>query len=248
MAVGLASAAKRRLHETEAELTASRAAASNLEARLEREVRLRAGLQLTVDAGEAWGEHTRELEERCAGLEADVTGLHKVVAHLHRKCSSVQPGGGAGGARAAAFGVELSDGHSVLFFCFKFWQQLSRTPLDLNAPLTPPTPNPLLYNDHHQRQRHNKSGDGGGGGGGGEFDGFSFNNSLPPPLPPPPLPPPPPPPTVWGPIATATPPRPAIASAAAYYRRTGGAPVPPPPPSASKFAIAAHTTQQNQKT
>ena len=65
------------------ELTTCRATA-NLEAKLERERRLR-GLQLAVDAGEVWGEHTRELEERCAELEAEVAGLDKVISHLHRR-------------------------------------------------------------------------------------------------------------------------------------------------------------------
>ena len=64
--------------------------------------------------------------------------------------------GGRGWARAVEFGVDLSDSRSVLFFCFKFWQQLSCTPLDLDAPLTPLTPNPLLYPRHENEANDRK--------------------------------------------------------------------------------------------
>lgn len=230
---------QRRLRESEAAVVA-------LEAQLERERRLRADLQLAADADEVCREHSRALERRCAGLEADVENLDRVIAHLHRnlrrRCAEEKRGkrepleGAAeegvrqlsvhGTGRAAAFGLDTSDSGTVLFFCFKFWQQLSRMPLDVDAPLTPPTPNPLLI---RRGAGEHQTGSGG--------DAFAFFHSgdrqtttaacvvpssrdcrprakfaAPPPLPV----------RAIGPIATVTPPRvdtAAVSSAAAYYRQ-----------------------------
>jgi hypothetical protein len=133
--------------------------------------------------------------------------------------------GGRGWARAAAFGVELSDPRSVLFFCFKFWQQLSRIPPNFDAPSTPPTPNPLLF-------RHVGGSPGGefgsecafrfGAGGAAAFSaaqGHDVSRQLPPPVS-----------HMRAQNPTSTLPRPAIAAAAAYYRHQGSVAVAAMPP------------------
>ena len=143
---------KRRLDETAAELDASRASVAHLESRLALERRLRAGLQLSADAAEVYGEHVRELEGRYASLESEVVSLVKAITHVTRKLRTRERSDGGGSASArAAFGVDMENADGARFFCFKFWQQLSSTrgrgftPPPENARHSPATPNPLLF-------------------------------------------------------------------------------------------------------
>ena len=135
MAVGLASSAKSRVRDAEEELRAANArieAASrenaSLESRLERSERLRAGLRLAADASEAMTEQLAELEAANGKLRDECMATSRVALHLHRRWRMARLDRWAEGkARGmSSFGADLRDAKAAVFFCFKFWRELSK--------------------------------------------------------------------------------------------------------------------------
>jgi len=135
MAVGLASSAKSRIRDAEDELITTRKTIESmrceiqgLESKLERSERLRAGLRLAADASEAMTEHVAELEASNGTLRDECMATSRVALHLHRRWRKARMDRWVEGrARGlSSFGAEMKDAKSAVFFCFKFWRELSR--------------------------------------------------------------------------------------------------------------------------
>ena len=135
MAVGLASSAKSRIRDAEDELITTRKTIESmrceiqaLESKLERSERLRAGLRLAADASEAMTEHVAELEASNGTLRDECMATSRVALHLHRRWRKARMDRWVEGrARGlSSFGSEMKDAKSAVFFCFKFWRELSR--------------------------------------------------------------------------------------------------------------------------
>ena len=135
MAVGLASSAKSRVRDAEEELRAANARIeaaarenASLESRLERSERLRAGLRLAADASEAMTEQLAELEAANGKLRDECMATSRVALHLHRRWRMARLDRWAEGkARGmSSFGADLRDAKAAVFFCFKFWRELSK--------------------------------------------------------------------------------------------------------------------------
>ena len=135
MAVGLASSAKSRVRDAEEELRAANARIealgrekASLESRLERSERLRAGLRLAADASEAMTEQLGELETANGKLRDECMATSRVALHLHRRWRMARMDRWAEGkARGmSSFGADLRDAKAAVFFCFKFWRELSK--------------------------------------------------------------------------------------------------------------------------
>ena len=135
MAVGLASSAKSRIRDAEDEIITSRKTIESmrceiqgLESKLERSERLRAGLRLAADASEAMTEHVAELEASNGTLRDECMATSRVALHLHRRWRNARMDRWVEGrARGlSSFGSEMKDAKSAVFFCFKFWRELSR--------------------------------------------------------------------------------------------------------------------------
>lgn len=135
MAVGLASSAKSRVRDAEEELRAANERIeaalrenASLESRLERSERLRAGLRLAADASEAMTEQLGELETANGKLRDECMATSRVALHLHRRWRMARMDRWAEGkARGmSSFGADLRDAKAAVFFCFKFWRELSK--------------------------------------------------------------------------------------------------------------------------
>ena len=135
MAVGLASSAKSRVRDAEEELRAANARIealgrenASLESRLERSERLRAGLRLAADASEAMTEQLGELETANGKLRDECMATSRVALHSHRRWRMARMDRWAEGkARGmSSFGADLRDAKAAVFFCFKFWRELSK--------------------------------------------------------------------------------------------------------------------------
>ena len=135
MAVGLASSAKSRIRDAEDELITTRKTIESmrceiqaLESKLERSERLRAGLRLAADASEAMTEHVAELGESNGTLRDECMATSRVALHLHRRWRKARMDRWVEGrARGlSSFGAEMKDAKSAVFFCFKFWRELSK--------------------------------------------------------------------------------------------------------------------------
>ena len=135
MAVGLASSAKSRIRDAEDELITTRKTIESmrceiqaLESKLERSERLRAGLRLAADASEAMTEHVAELEASNGTLRDECMATSRVALHLHRRWRKARMDRWVEGRSRglSSFGAEMKDAKSAVFFCFKFWRELSK--------------------------------------------------------------------------------------------------------------------------